>query len=70
MEEVYYFAEKHYFDFEFEFFYFFLKLYQGRIIYSLRVRDGIRSLRTPSNNVFNIPYYDMKSIIIHVYVDI
>jgi hypothetical protein len=43
-------------------------LYQGRFIYSLRVRDGVRSVRIPSKNVFEIPYYDMKAIIILVYV--
>jgi hypothetical protein len=58
-----------YFD-ECFFFFVFFRLYQGRLIYSLRVRDGIRSVRMPSNNVFKIPYYDMKEIFIQVYVDI
>jgi len=55
----------------FDLFYFiliFLELYQGRLIYSLRVRDGARSVRMPSKSAFKIPYYDMKEIIIQVYV--
>jgi hypothetical protein len=68
MEEVYYFVKN--FILILIFFFFFFKLYQGRLIYSLRVRDGVRSVRMPSKNVFKIPYYDMKEIIIQVYVDI
>ena len=30
---------------------FFLEVYEGRLIYSLRVWDGIRSVRMPSRNV-------------------
>jgi hypothetical protein len=52
------------------FFFFFFRLYQGRLIYSLRVRDGVRSVIMTSKNVFKIPYYDMKEIAIQVYVDI